>query len=302
MSEPVTTGTSKEPFTGRVARRSRELETRVCLGIDPRPAAHPLTHPDRFEGDPARTARSVVHYFQAVVAATSDLVACYKLQSAFFETLGIPGMIAMAQLLADIRSAGVPVILDAKRGDIGSTAQAYAAAYLANGVFAADALTVNPYLGLDTLQPFLEHATREGRGVFVLLKTSNPGSGDLQDLRLEGGKPVWEHLAEEIARLAAGNRDEQGLSPVGAVVGATYPQQLQRARSLLPHSLLLVPGYGTQGGTAQSVAAALRGEAGAVINASRSLSYGSEGDDFAEQARSATERMRDELNRELAGK
>jgi orotidine-5'-phosphate decarboxylase len=264
--------------------------------MDPRPSAHPLTHPERFDGDPAKTARAVVHYFQAIVAETAELVACYKLQSAFFESMGIPGLIAMAQLLADIRGAGVPVILDGKRGDIDTTAAAYADAYLAEGVFSADALTVNPYLGLDTLRPFIEAAGPGGRCMLVVLKTSNPGSGDLQDLRLESGRLVWEHLAIELDRLAAASLDPDGFSPVGAVVGATYPEQLAAIRGLMPRSFLLLPGYGAQGGGPHAVTSAFEGSGGAAVSASRSLTYLSEGDDFASLAREATLRMRDDLN------
>jgi orotidine-5'-phosphate decarboxylase len=293
-------GSTPLSFARRVAERSERLDTRVCLGIDPRPAAHPLTHPDRFEGDPAKTARSVVHYFQAIVAETAELVACYKLQSAFFESMGIPGLIAMAQLLADMREAGVPVILDGKRGDIDTTAAAYAGAYLADGVFNADALTVNPYLGLDTLSPFIETAGRSGRGVLVVLKTSNPGSGDLQDLLLENGSLVWEHLARELDRLAGDSLDGDGFSPVGAVVGVTYPDQLAAIRRLMPRSFLLLPGYGAQGGGAAAVTAAFEGSGGAVVSASRSLTYLGEGDDFATKARGATRRMSEELNQAIA--
>ena len=294
-------GASAPPttFAQRVAQRSRELGTHVCLGIDPRPGAHPLTDPQRFEGDPAKTARAVVHYFQAIIEATRDLVACYKLQSAFFEVLGIPGLIALAQLLADLREAGVPVILDAKRGDIGSTSEAYANAYLADGVFNADALTVNPYLGLDTIEPFVETASRNGRGVLVLLKTSNPGSGDLQDLTLEGGEPLWARLAGRLGDLAERTLDERGYTPVGVVAGATYPTQLARIREMLPHSLILVPGYGAQGGSAETVAAAFTEGGLAVVSASRSLTYRSEDDDFAQLAQNATRVMRDEINRAI---
>jgi orotidine-5'-phosphate decarboxylase len=301
LSEPVAAAPGSaartESFGRTLAERTDRLGTRVCLGIDPRPLSHPLTHPDRFGGDSAKTARAVVHYFQAVVATTSDLVACYKLQSAFFEALGIPGLIALAQLLADIRAAGVPVILDAKRGDIDSTALAYAHAYLADGVFSADALTVNPYLGLDSLAPFFEAASANGRGVLVIVKTSNPGSGDLQDLRLADGRVVWERLAGDLDELAGRMSDEEGFTPVGAVVGATYPEQLELVRRLMPRSLLLVPGYGAQGGGPEAVAAAFKGGGRAVVSASRSLTYLSEGDDFADRARAATLEMRDAINR-----
>jgi orotidine-5'-phosphate decarboxylase len=289
-------------FSERLHERVLRLDTRVCLGIDPRPAAHPWTDPAAHAHDPARVGRAVAAYARAVLDATHDLVACVKPQSAFFEALGIPGLIALAQVIADARSRGVPVILDAKRGDIGSTAEAYAAAYLADGVFAADALTVNPYLGLDTLEPFLAAAEAGGRGVFVLVKTSNPGSGDLQDVATVDGGRLHERLADALARRNADMaRDAHGYGPLGAVVGATYPRELAAARARLPGSILLVPGYGAQGGTAPDVAAAFDARGlGAVVNASRSLFYPTRGDDVGSAARAAAAAMRDDLNAALA--
>lgn len=289
-----------QPFSERLLARVEQTGSRVCLGIDPRPEAHPLTHPERFGGDPAQTAKAVVRYFRAIIEATSDSVACYKPQAAFFEALGIPGLIALAQLLADIRALEIPVILDAKRGDIGPTAAAYAQAYLGEGVFAADALTVNPYLGLDSLKPLIAQAVRAGRGLFVLVKTSNPGSRDFQDLRLASGEALYERVADALTALAQAHRDAGGYSPIGAVVGATYPQELAALRRRLPHSWLLVPGYGAQGGSAADVAAAFDARGlGAVVNASRALTYTTTADDVAQRAREATLSMRDAINRAI---
>lgn len=285
------------PFAERLSERIKTTNSRVCLGIDPRPLAHPLTHPDRFGGDPAQVAKAVVFYFQAIIEATQDVVACYKLQAAFFEALGVPGIIAMAQLLADIRGRGIPAILDAKRGDIDISAEAYARAYLESGVFACDALTVNPYLGSDGIEAFVDLAAANGRGLFVLVKTSNPSSGDLQDLVTEDGRRVFECVADLVEGWGEHHLGVSGYSPVGAVVGATYPGELAALRERLPHSLLLVPGYGAQGAGAGDVAAAFDGEGlGAVVNASRSLTYLSEGDDFAQAAREAALAMRGAIN------
>ena len=285
-------------FALRVHERVRALDTRVCLGIDPRPHGHPSTHPAAHGNDPAKTALAVVAYVRTVLDATHDLVACAKPQSAFFEALGVPGIIALAQVLADLRDRGIPAILDAKRGDIGSTAEAYAAAYLADGVFAADALTVNAYLGMDTLEPFLAASAAGDRGVFVLVKTSNLGSGDLQDVVGEDGRSVHERLADALThraeRLPA---DADGYTALGAVVGATYPTELAALRARLPRSLLLVPGYGAQGGTGADVAAAFDDAGlGAVVNASRTLFYPTGGADVAAAARAAAIAMRDDLN------
>ena len=193
----------------------------------------------------------MVAYVRTVLDATHDRIACAKPQSAFFEALGVPGIVALAQVLADLRDRGIPAILDAKRGDVGSTAEAYAAAYLADGVFAADALTVNAYLGLDTLEPFLNAAVAGDRGVFVLVKTSNPGSGDLQDVATDDGRRVYERLADALAERAERlPRGADGYAALGAVAGATYPAEVAALRARLPRALLLVPGYGAQGGTA----------------------------------------------------
>ncbi len=286
-----------QPFPERLFERTKKTNSRVCLGIDPRPDAHPLTHPERFEGDPAQMARAIVHYFQAIIQATHENVACYKLQSAFFEVLGVPGIIALAQLIADVRARGIPVILDAKRGDIGATAEAYAQSYLGNGVFASDALTVSPYLGTDSLEPFVLQAAKADRGIFVLVKTSNPGSVDLQDAVLEGGEKVFERAAALVTRLAETHRGASGYAPVGAVVGATYPAELKTLRALLPYSVLLVPGYGAQGGGADDVAAAFdKSGLGAVVSSSRALTYLTEEADFAERSRAAVLDMNAALN------
>ncbi len=283
-------------FAKRLHKRILEVNSRVCLGIDPRPYGHPSTHPDQFEGDSAQVAKAVVNYFREIIEATQDLVACYKPQSAFFEAMGIPGLVAMAQLIADIKSLGIPVILDAKRGDIGSTAEAYAGAYLTNTVFAADALTVNPYLGMDSLEPFIQAAQANERGIFVLVKTSNPGSNDFQGLETLENMYVYDHVAYQLGHI---NRSltQGSYGPVGAVVGATHPEELEHLREVMPQSILLVPGYGAQGGTAEDIVAAFDEEGlGAIISSSRGLSYFDEPDETATRARAATLQMRDEIN------
>jgi orotidine-5'-phosphate decarboxylase len=290
-------------FFERLAARVQATDSRVCLGVDPRPEAHPLTHPDRFGGDPAQVAKAVVYYFQAIFEATAAHIACAKLQSAFFEVLGIPGLIAMAQLIATLKAKGVPVIVDAKRGDIGSTAEAYARAYLGDGVFGADALTVNPYLGADSLAPFVQQAVAAGRGLFVLVRTSNSGAADLQDLVLASGERLYERVAERVAELAEGCRGGAPYAPVGAVVGGTAPDALSALRARLPHVWFLVPGYGVQGGSAEGVAGAFDGEGlGAVVASSRALTYSGDGADFVGRAREAVAEMRLAINGALRGR
>mgnify|MGYP003734455571 CR=1 FL=1 len=224
-----------------------------------------------------------------------------------FEALGLPGLEALASLTAHARTLGVPVILDAKRGDIDSTAAAYASAYLTGGRLAGDALTINPYLGMDSLEPFITTADDTGRGVFVLLKTSNSGSIDLQDAPLASGVPLYRHLANMLAaRAGTMPRDEHGFTALGVVVGATHASHLAELRSVLPRSVFLVPGYGAQGGTADDVAAAFDGNGrGAVVSASRSLTYasgpvGGDPTGAIDAARGAVVLMRDAINGAIA--
>ena len=299
-------------FSARLNERSARLATSVCLGIDPRPDANAYTHPARHRHDARAVAQSVADYFTAILENSHDLIACCKPQSAFFEALGVPGLEALQRVMARARELGVPVVLDAKRGDIGSTAEAYADAYLSDGPLAADALTVNPFLGLDTLEPFLERAVAFDRGLFVLVRTSNPGSADLQGLPVPSAAatataqvPLFQRLAAALAERAAGlPADEHGYGPLGAVVGASHSQEAASLRELLPHSIFLVPGYGAQGGSASSVAPAFDGQGlGAVVSASRSLTYDPalrEVDDLTELAhavRRRVEAMRADLQR-----
>ncbi len=281
----------------------RAIGSAVCLGIDPRPADHPLTHPDRVAGDPAGVAKGVVALYRSVLEASHQRLACVKPQSAFFEALGIPGVIALAQVIADARSLEVPVILDAKRGDIGSTAEAYARAYLGDGVWSADALTVSPYLGPDTLEPFVSAARSHGRGVYTLVATSNPGAAAWQDQRTDAGRLMHEHVADHLQTLAS----EHGrYGAIGAVVGATRGPRLATLRERMPDVLLLVPGYGAQGGSAADVSQAFdRDGLGAVVNASRSLMPSVDAADFTAagaDARSRVEAMADAIAAALAAR
>ena len=290
-------------FTDRLHARVRATDSRVCLGIDPRPAMSPLTDPARLGRDAERVAEAVERSFTAILRASHEQVACCKLQSAFFEAMGLAGLGAMAGLLRVARELGLPAIVDAKRGDIGSTAEAYARAYLGDGELAGDALTVNPYLGLDTLEPFLDAAVGGNRGLFVLVKTSNPGSADLQDLTLPGGRMLHQVLAARLAERAERlEHDANGYTALGAVVGATHPAALADLRQRLPAAVLLVPGYGAQGAGADDVAAAFDDNGlGAVVNASRSLTYlpARSERELAHAAASAAATMRDAINRAL---
>ena len=241
-----------------------------------------------------------------IVEACAPYVAAIKPQLAFFEARGLAGMRAFAEVLALARRLGLITIADAKRGDIGTTSAAYAEAFLGDGDFACDAITVNPYLGSDALAPFVARV-RSGRGLFVLVKTSNPSSGEFQDLAAPD-RPLWEAVAARVRGWGGDFVGAAGLSPVGAVVGATWPEHAARARELMPHAVILVPGYGAQGASAADAVVAARPDGlGAIVNASRSLMYA-----FAKRpelkpgdsAAAAATAMRDELNAALtaAGK
>jgi orotidine-5'-phosphate decarboxylase len=264
-----------------VIERVRTLGHPLCVGIDP----HLALVPDLFGGgamspaDPA-TAAGVERLCLAFVDLLEGRTAIVKPQIAFFEQLGWRGVQALERVVARCHERGLLVLLDAKRGDIGSTAAGYARAYLASdSPIPADALTVNPYMGFDTLEPFAKQASASGRGLFVLVKTSNPGSGDLQDQLLAGDDDlVFERVARGLGDLAGRmSGPVTGWSSLGVVVGATYPEHADRVRALLPRSLFLVPGYGSQGGSAaDAVRGFVSGPAGlegGLVNSSRGILF-----------------------------
>lgn len=272
-----------------------ELNTRLCLGLDPRPESHPSTQPKQFDFDPAATATAVLKHCLEVLEASTPYIACVKPQVAFYEALGIPGLEVLDKICHAARELTLPIILDAKRGDFPSTAEAYASAWL-TGERAGTALTINPFLGFETLTPFLNAAQNNDGAIFVLVKTSNPGSSDLQNLQTEGGT-ISEIIAKHLAKLAA---RETGYGAVGAVVGATHTQELEHFRKLMPNVLLLLPGLGTQGARASDLAPAFDANGlGAIASSSRAIQYASSVADYAIAARDAAKTMRDELERAL---
>jgi orotidine-5'-phosphate decarboxylase len=216
-------------------------------------------------------------FCRGLVDAVAPYVVAVKPQIAFFEALGSDGLRAFEDVCAYSRAAGLQVIADAKRGDVGSTARAYATAFLepSDGTAPlADAVTVNPYLGRDAIEPFLAACRREGAGIFCVVKTSNSGGAEVQDLVLSDGRPVWQQVAELVAEWGADLVGEHGLSAVGAVIGATHPRAVGEARRLLPRSILLLPGVGAQGATPADVARAFTsGPASALVSVSRNVIY-----------------------------
>lgn len=271
--------TQRVTFADRAERRMREADSLVCVGLDPALDRLPDAYP--------RTIESLVRFCQAIVEATAPYVAAFKPNLGFFTALGRPGpeaLWAVRQAIPD----DVPVILDCKVGDVSETARAYAHGWF--GEFAFDAVTVSPYLGEDAIAPFLKY---EEKGIFILCKTSNPGSGDLQDLVVENGEPLYLNVAGRCSGWEAAYP-----ASVGLVVGATYPEQLQLVRQRVGDQIILVPGFGAQGGAMEaSVTAGLneRGT-GLLCSSSRAIMHASSGPDFAEAAASAAQRMRDDLN------
>jgi orotidine-5'-phosphate decarboxylase len=263
-----------EHFAERLIAAVRRVGNPVLVGIDPRVEDLPPDVLNRFAADRLGVASALRAFGTGVVDVVAPRVAAVKLQVAYYEAHGPEGMSALRATAAYARGRGLLVIIDGKRNDIGATAEAYARAYLGpDAAWDADALTVNPYLGSDGVAPFLKAAAEAGKGVFVLLRTSNASAGEFQDLA-SGGRSLYRHVAEHLARWAAPLRGPSGYSLVGAVVGATYPAELAELRGALPGVLFLVPGYGAQGGTAASVAAAFDAEGlGAIVNNSRGLTF-----------------------------
>lgn len=273
-------------FADRLAAAVIQKRNPVVVGLDPRAEQLPGALRPAANADPQVVAVAYVEFCRAIIDVVAPLVPAVKPQSAFFEELGPAGVAALAQVIAHARSRGLLVIVDAKRNDIGSTAEAYARAYLgpsADRPLGGDALTVSPYLGRDSLDPFVDEARRRASGLFVLVKTSNPGGGQFQDLQADG-RPVYAHVAALVEELALATRGESHYGAVGAVVGATYRDQLVELRAKMPHAWLLVPGYGSQGGTAEDVAPGFdeRG-LGAVINNSRGIIFAHARKPYAER-------------------
>jgi orotidine-5'-phosphate decarboxylase len=240
----------------------------LVLGIDPAPEHAPLTLP-------AGAGPFLRRYAELLMDAAHGLVGFVKFQSAFFEACGSEGMSALARAIAVAKELDYAVILDAKRGDIGSTAEAYAQAYLspahAGGTdLEVDCLTVNPFLGPETMEPFVARARDFGKGLFVLVKTSNPDSGWLQDQRLNGGS-VSDLVARLVAGWAEATMGTSGVGAVGAVVGATYPEQASRLRKLMPRSTFLAPGLGAQGGDASALSSLATKTGPVLVSASRGI-------------------------------
>ncbi|HEV8461432.1 MAG TPA: orotidine-5'-phosphate decarboxylase [Gaiellaceae bacterium] len=273
-------------FADRLAAEVERKRSQLVVGLDPNVDLMPI----ELRGDIAR-------FCCGIVDAVAPHAVAVKPQLAFFEALGAAGIAAFEEVCMYARRAGLLVIADGKRGDIGSTARAYAEAYLEGEPPRADALTVNPWLGRDSVEPFLGAVRRGGVGIFVIVRTSNV-SGDLQDAVLSDGRPMWHHVASLVDEWGEGTAGDHGLTSVGAVIGATHPRAVADARRLMPRTILLLPGVGAQGGSIADLARAFQsGPASALVNAARSVNYAfrESGTDYREAAGAEAARLRQEI-------
>jgi orotidine-5'-phosphate decarboxylase len=290
-------------FADRLIEKIRAKDSRCVVGLDPRVDQMPEFV--RSHG----TYAAITAFHELVIDAVADLVPAVKPQLAFFEQYGVLGMQAFDNTVRAAKKRGLLVIADGKRNDISSTAEAYANAYLSAGEvdrdagFDCDALTVTPYLGRDSLVPFVEACKKHGKGLFVVLKTSNPGSKDFEDQTLaETGRPLYEKIGGVLNELGASMVGESGYSSIGAVIGATFPEEGRRLRTLMPKALILVPGYGAQGGSAKAAAECFNDDGlGAIVNSSRGITYAFgdpniSRDAFVHSVRENTLRMIAEVN------
>ncbi len=275
-----------QTFADRLAAEVERKRSQLVVGLDPQRDLLPV----ELRGDIAR-------FCCGIVDAVAPHAVAVKPQLAFFEALGAAGIAAFEQVCQYAKRAGLLVIADGKRGDIGSTARAYSEAYIEGAPPLADALTVNPWLGRDAVEPFLGAVRRGGVGIFILVRTSNAG-GDLQDAVLKDGRPMWHHVAELVDEWGSEMAGEVGLSSVGAVVGATHPRAVAEARRLMPRSILLLPGVGAQGGQISDLARAFQsGPASAIVPVSRSViyAYREAGSDYREAAGAEAARLKREI-------
>lgn len=278
-------------YADRLTERIKKTSP-VCVGLDPMMKELP----DGIEKNPA----GVKAFCIGIIDAVADTACAVKPQMAYFELLRSEGMKIFFEVCAYAQDKGLIVIADGKRNDIGSTCEAYADAYLGADA-PIDALTVSPYLGSDGITPFMKRAVENGKGIYVLVKTSNPSSGEIQDLPT-GDEAVHEYLAQLVESwAAAGLGASSNLSCMGAVVGATYPEELSYLRTLMPHVPFLIPGYGAQGGTAKDCRSGFLADGtGAVVNAARSIIYASKEKDWQNAAAKAAETMAKDLRSALS--
>ncbi|KAA1259458.1 Orotidine 5'-phosphate decarboxylase [Rubripirellula obstinata] len=292
-------------FADQLAAATQSTGSVACVGLDPRKASLPKKIIP-VSDSPDAWAAAYTLFCREIIDVVAGKVACVKPQSAFFEQLGPAGCVSLGEVISYARLKNVLVIVDGKRNDIGSTATAYADAYLGQqSPWGGDSLTVSPYLGRDSLEPFVEVCDQRDAGIFVLVKTSNPGGGLFQD-RTTDGQTVYQSVAELVREMNEGRVGKCGYGPVGAVVGATYPQQLAEMRAAMPTSWILIPGFGAQGGGADDVKAGFDDQRlGAVVNSSRHIIFAHRRAEYADSMgedrwQDAVEAATIEMNQQLS--
>ena len=303
----------RQNMMDNLIKKIKEKNSPIVMGIDPRYEMIPNIIKSKYQKNIEGFAKSAVVFAKKLIDATYDIIPAIKPQLAYFEMMGPDGLKAFKEIVDYAKSKDLIVIADAKRGDIGTTSQGYANTFLGETslddnkekIYDADFVTVNPYMGPDCVKPFVEDSKKYEKGVFVLVKTSNKSSGELQDLKLENGNKVYEQVATLVEEWGKDLIGEYGYSSISAVVGATYPEQLKEIRKLAPHTFFLIPGYGAQGGKAEDIALGFdENGIGGIVNASRSLMCAYKSDrwkdayteeQFAEATRAEALRMREEL-------
>lgn len=304
----------------KLIKKIEETDNPTVIGLDPRYEMLPKCVTDKYEQNLEGVAQAIIEFNKNLIDATYDIIPAVKVQIAFYEMYGIPGIKAFQETCQYAKEKGMIVMADSKRGDIGSTAQGYSNAFLGRtnignkeeAIFDVDFVTVNAYFGIDCVKPFVDDCKKYNKGIFILVKTSNPSSGELQDLKLKDGKEIYMEMVELVEKWGEELRGESNYSSVAAVVGATYPEQLKQIRESAPHTFFLIPGYGAQGGKASDIALGFdKNGLGGIVNASRSLmcAYKSEKwkdkfeeKDYAKATRAEALRMKEELNQAICKK
>ncbi len=298
----------------RLIDKIKQTNNPTVMGLDPRYEILPECIKEKYEENLEGALKAILEFNKALIDATYDIIPAIKPQIAFYEMYGLPGMKAFEETCKYAREKEMFVIADIKRGDIGTTAQAYSNAFLGKtkignieqSIYDVDFVTLNPYMGTDSIRPFIEDCKKYNKGAFVLVKTSNQSSGELQDLKLESREEVYIKVAKLVEKWGNDLIGEYGYSSISAVVGATYPKQLQELRNIAQHTFFLIPGYGAQGGKAEDIALGFdKDKVGGIVNSSRGLMCAYKSDlwkdkyvekDFAKATRAEAIRMRNELN------
>ena len=300
----------------KLINKIKETNNPTVMGLDPRYDMIPESIRTKYSEDIEGACKAILEFNKELIDSVYDIVPAVKPQIAFYEMFGAEGIKVFNETCKYAKQKGMIIIADVKRGDIGSTAAGYSNAYLGKtpigeekvSIYDVDFVTVNPYLGIDGVKPFIEDCKEYGKGIFILVKTSNKSSGELQDLKLENGITIYEKVAELVNSWGEDLVGEYGYSSVGAVVGATYPIQIKELREIMPKTYFLIPGYGAQGGKAEDIALGFKDGIGGIVNASRSLMSAYKSDrwkdkysekEFGKATRAEAIRMRDELNKEI---